>query len=1124
MFCFRPLRVVSAYVVFGLTLSAFAQPSPPDDDDGDWPGAAIAWFYNQRTYPSGKIPLGARLKALEEIQRLDRAARTNRPPSTAGLDEKLAAAVDSARWTLLGPRPTFDLAPGEIYSGRIAALALDPRDNSTAYLGTATGGVWKTSDGGANWSPIGDDQPSLAIGAIALDPKNPDIVYAGTGEENFSNDGYYGVGILKSTNGGASWTTIQGPFLHGHIGGLAIHPVNTSMILCSALNGLYRSTDSGATWTLVLSGEATSVLFDPTNGNIAYAAIGAVHGGATNGVYRSTDAGQTWRAIDGSGTSALPTSPAGRISLALSPSTPTTIFAAIADGGTNHFLDVYRSTDSGYTWNALNAPEICPKGQCGYDMAIAVHPKNANVIYIAGDVVIARTLNGGATWSQLVDPATFQGPNGIRVHVDEHVLLFNSDGSKLYLGNDGGIFMTTDILVSQIEQVNWTELNDTLAITQIYPGMSIHPSSATRALIGAQDNRTQLYTGAANWKSVTCGDGGYTAFDPAVPTIAFATCTSKDPFPTVLRSTDSGVTWHGSEYGIDASERADFMPPFVIDPSNAQVVYYGTYRLYQSRDSGGKFTAVSGDLTAGSSDAITTIAVAPSDSKTVYVGASIAVPEAPTAVTSPRIHVATNALDALPLWNDRSNGLPRRVITRIVIDPLDPSAAYATFAGFFSGGSDIPGHVFKTSNAGGNWSNASGNLPDIPVNDLVIDPDLPNTLYVATDLGVMVSRDGGGTWTSLGSGLPHVVVDSLVLHRPSRILRAGTYGRSVWDILVPLSSSSVQPTLTALNPQTVNAGGGQFTLQVTGTNLVAGTALRWNGSNRPTSIVDSSHIVATISASDIAHVGRVAVDVFNPSRGAGVSNALNLTIGPAPASSSDAFVNAAFPTGGSALAPGSIASIYGTNLTGATIVADQAPPLPGTLGETTLTLAGATVPLFFVSPNQINFQVPYFTTLTGPSAQTLTITQGSLTTSVRVTVKPFAPGVFTTNAQGTGQAAALIAGTASIPAPVGTFSGSRPAKRGEFVSVFCTGLGDLANRPTIGQPAPTNPLATTRTNPTVTVGGINAPVSFSGLAPGFVGLYQVNIQIPDNAPTGNAVATMLSIGGVSANPVTIAVQ
>jgi uncharacterized protein (TIGR03437 family) len=262
----------------------------------------------------------------------------------------------------------------------------------------------------------------------------------------------------------------------------------------------------------------------------------------------------------------------------------------------------------------------------------------------------------------------------------------------------------------------------------------------------------------------------------------------------------------------------------------------------------------------------------------------------------------------------------------------------------------------------------------------------------------------------------------------------------------------------------------------------------------------------------------VPIDVINPSRGVGVSNVLNFNIGPAPASA-----GASNAASGMGLSPRSIASLYGTNLASVIAVADVAPPLPFSLGGTTMTVAGNPVPFFFVSPGQINFQVP-FVTISGPTQVPVTINAGLLSGSSTLTLTPYSPALFTTNQGGTGQAAALISGTASIAAPAGAFPGSRPAKKGEFVSLYGTGLGDVRNRPALGSPSPSSPLATTLATPTVTVGGVPATVSFSGLAPGFVGEYQVNIQVPDNAPTGDAVAVVVSIGGLNSNTATIAVQ
>jgi len=1109
---FRGMRL--RQIGLSLLLVSFAG-AQDDDRQAD----RLNWFYSQRMYPNASIPASARRNAILQIQRTDASARAQRQSARGAAQGNLpfALTTDAVTWKPIGPQPTRYAASTYVTAGRVNAVAIDPRDNNVVYIGAAEGGVWKTTDGGVNWAPLTDDQVSLAMGAIALDPQNPDTVYAGTGEENFAQDSYYGAGILKSTDAGKTWTNILGPFERDFIGAIAVHPTNSEIVLCAAQSGVWRSGDGGNTWTSTLAytaasgnpavrGQPTvpaiSLVFDPTNGQSVWATLGRYNGDSRNGVYHSSDSGLTWQKVPGTGNAALPTANVGRMELALAPSSPATMYLQISNSASaslGRLLGIYKTTDAGTTWTQLNTAALLATwgGQMWYDNTIRVSPSDPNVVW-SGGVGILRSLDGGATWSAL----PMVGANLVQIHVDFHFLAFTPDAGKLYLANDGGMFSTTDIAANR---VNWTNLNTTLGLTQFYPGMSMDPATGA-AIGGAQDNGTQLFDGTV-WTNVTCGDGGFAAIDPSSPAAMYAACQDIDIRRAV---TVSGTTrWHQAATGIDQSDTTQFISPMVIDPTNPQTLYFGTYRLWQSRDGAGQWAA-SPDLTGGRRGTLKAIAVAPSDPNTVYVGTS-----------NSKVQVTTEALRGPNAsWTDRGAGLPARVVTMIAVDPVDPATVYATFSGFPSS-ADLQGHVYKSTNAGATWTDISGNLPVIPVNDIAIDPDLPGTLYIGTDAGVMVTTDGGNSWSSLGNGLPRVVVHSLTLNRKSRVLRAGTHGRSVWEIAIPLSAATLQPAIDTMAPAKVEAGSGAFTLSVTGSGFVPGTVVRWNGQNRQTTYVDQAHLQAQIPAEDVAGVGRAAVIAFTPSTGGGASMPKNFTIGSAPQTSSAAFVNAANPTGGSQLAPLSIASLYGTNFAPSIAVAG-APPLPFTMLGTTVLVNGAFAPLFFVSPGQVNFQVPAILS-SGPTAVTLTILQGAQASSVSVVVKPYAPGLFTTNAQGSGQASALIAGTASLAAPEGVVEGSRPAKRGEYVSLYCTGLGDVTNRPASGTPAASSPLSMTVATPSVTIGGAPATVQFSGLAPGYVGLYQVNAQVPGGAAPGDNAPVVLTIAGVSSNTATIAI-
>jgi uncharacterized protein (TIGR03437 family) len=327
------------------------------------------------------------------------------------------------------------------------------------------------------------------------------------------------------------------------------------------------------------------------------------------------------------------------------------------------------------------------------------------------------------------------------------------------------------------------------------------------------------------------------------------------------------------------------------------------------------------------------------------------------------------------------------------------------------------------------------------------------------------------------------------------------------------------PVLSSLKPASAAVGGPGFLLTVNGTGFVTGATLRWNGVDRPSNLA-SGGLVSSILAGDVAAPGIAQVTVANPPPGGGVSNVLPFTIWPTPAVNAGGVVNGA--SFGAQVAAGSIASVFGTGLAPAIQAADKL-PLPTTLGAISVSVNGFAAPLFYVSPLQINFQVPWEAGVVAQPVSTVTVTVNGVASAPQTfSLSGIAPGLFAVNPAG--QGAVLISATGELAAPTGSISGraARPAQRGEYISIYCTGLGAVTNQPASGAAAGAS--STTTATPGVTIGGMPAPVTFSGLAPSFVGLYQVNVQVPDSAAPGSAVPVVLTIGSVTSNTVTIAVQ
>ena len=418
------------------------------------------------------------------------------------------------------------------------------------------------------------------------------------------------------------------------------------------------------------------------------------------------------------------------------------------------------------------------------------------------------------------------GSDGLVAHTDHHALAFAADGSRLYDGNDGGVFSTASVGSAAVV---WKNLNPTLAITEFSSNVSIDPSDPRIAYAGTQDNGTLRYSGGPLWEQTVGGDGGWTAIDPALPDIWYGAFQGPQIYKLsglMSFNTINSPFLGGSPVlnnGILLTDRFLAYGPLVLDPSNPQRLYYGSQRLYQSDDGAGTWKAISNDL-AAPNGAIAAIAVSPADPTAVAVG-----------TTTGKLQITNGERQGAGTpWADRSSGLPARTISQVIFDPVAPETLYVTFSGFSGFASvDDTGHVFKTTDFGITWTNISGSLPNIPINDIVADPDLPGVLYIATDIGVFQSTDGGGSWSTLSAGLPRVLVRSINLHRRSRTLRAVTYGRGMWDLALPAAGASKPPRIDGVTPAAVT---GPVALTISGSNFTPGTVVRWNGTpTRPRS-------------------------------------------------------------------------------------------------------------------------------------------------------------------------------------------------------------------------------------------------------------------------------------------------
>jgi len=722
--------------------------------------ARLDYFYNRVTYPGGSIPEGARARAWKqavESMRLYKPAGDN-------------AAERGHEWVNKGP---FNIG------GRIPAVAVNPKNPNTIFIGAADGGVWRSWNEGRSWHSVSDDWPAQAMGAIAIDPVDTNIVYAGTGEANFGGIMFDGGGVFKSADGGTTWNEIGNGYLppYSRASDIVIDPRNPSTLYIAvpqgpradSSQGLYKSTDGGATWRMVLDGRMTDVVLDPSNPDVIYTVSSTVIDGwptARSGMYKSEDGGENWTLLE----VGLPPESMGRTSIAISESNPGILFIGVSSpvvsGQRTWLQGLFKTTDAGATWEECPVPYDYLVSQGWFDNIIGIHPADPNIVY-AGGISLIRSSDGGATWERIPDWYT-----GGLLHVDQHAIAFNPvDPDRVYIGNDGGFFVIT----SGGKTVEKRDYG--LSITQ-FVGGAMHPATDEYLLGGTQDNGTMNSFASPDFDLVLRGDGGNSAVDRTRPNIVYG----MQQYVNFWRSEDFGRSWTRSVNGM-LNDQSLFYIDYDIDPNDPNTLYLGTYRLYKTTDGARSWTQASACLfpVGGSCYYISAVGVSSWDSRHVYAGS-----------TSGWIAASQ---DGGLNWTVVSEGLPEGNCS--AVRSFSPGIVYAAYSRY---GVD---KVWKSEDYGHTWTSINGNLPDIPVTDII---RLAEALIVATDIGVFISDDEGASWQRFGTGMPSVSVQKFKYSANTGTLRAITHGRGQYDLAWKTPPASAPEFLSRPDTTTLEAG------------------------------------------------------------------------------------------------------------------------------------------------------------------------------------------------------------------------------------------------------------------------------------------------------------------------------
>jgi len=754
-----------------LLLSLASCQSAPEEKEKKVSGAGIAMsdFAFVRMFPGNTFETARLTEAFE--QREIAAAQRN-----GEFDEE---------WEPLGP--------GNI-GGRTLCLAFHPSDPNIMFVGSASGGLWKSTSAGQGvegWSYVPTGFPVLGVGAIAINPDNPDVMYIGTGEVynyeaampgiiNRTTRGSYGVGILKTTDGGATWeksldwsyTDMTG------VQDIVIDPSNPNTVYAGTTEGVYRSLNAGADWENILDlSTCADIAMSPVDPSTILVSMGG-YNSPGNGIFRSTNGGDSFVEVDG-----IPNF-TGKTRMNFSESSPNVVYASVA----NDFegIGLFRSTNGDVNWSFINGANV-QTYQGWYSHDVAVKPDNPDYIIYTG-IDAYTSANGGAGLSQrtywylwnfaeIVPVGGNEGPPDF-VHADIHGAFWSPyDNEEVWLVTDGGMYVSYDAGVS------WESRNGSYQTTQFYANFSNSNQSPDIGIGGLQDNSTTLYYGDKAWGRAIGGDGMCTGIDPVNDNILYGSVQRLN----LYKSTNGGEDFNNISIPQASQEDKNFNGPFEVANTDGMVLYAGAQRLFKSTNGGFSWQATTENFIDGG-NTVLDITIDPNDENHVYVSTS------PTANNSPKV---MQSYDGGATW-DIMEGLPNAIAIDIAIAPDNPDNAYIVFGGLDNE------NVFRTLDGGDTWENIENGLPDLPCLTIAVDPLYPEILYLGNDLGVYVSQNGGEDWAAFCNRLPDAVIAlHISFSITDRKVRVATHGSGVWqaDMVEPVSST---PDLVQTKTQLVD--------------------------------------------------------------------------------------------------------------------------------------------------------------------------------------------------------------------------------------------------------------------------------------------------------------------------------